>query len=56
MMMSRDKATGRYADSNLDKVCTCGHTLGKHTGDKSGRCQPCLEDGCDCECFKKEKR
>jgi hypothetical protein len=56
MDTTRDKATGRYADTKLDKPCTCGHTLGQHTADKSGKVQPCLADGCDCDCFTKAKR
>jgi hypothetical protein len=51
---TRDKSTGRYADTKLDKMCKCGHTLGNHTADKFGNQQPCLADDCGCACFKKK--
>lgn len=50
-MTTRDKATGRYADTKFDKLCVCGHRLGVHTADKAGHVQPCGD--CDCECFVK---
>lgn len=49
---NRDKSNGQYCDTRLDKVCTCGHTLGAHTADKRAGVQPCLADDCACECFK----
>lgn len=53
--MNRNKRTGRYTDSRLDKRCQCGHRLGEHTADRAGDCQPCLADGCACERFTKGK-
>lgn len=55
MTNTRDKKNGRYADTRFDKPCQCGHRLGQHTADKDGQQQPCLADGCDCECFTKRK-
>ncbi len=52
---ARDKATGRYADSKLEKPCRCGHTLGQHSAEKAGNERPCFAAGCDCGCFKKAK-
>jgi hypothetical protein len=53
---NRDKANGRYTDSRLDKPCTCGHTLGNHTADRDGDYQPCLVNGCACDCFTKTRK
>jgi hypothetical protein len=50
---ARDKANGRYTDSRLDKLCSCGHTLGQHSAEKVGKEQPCHE--CDCNCFTKKR-
>lgn len=52
---ARDKSSGRYTDSRLDKLCSCGHTLGQHSAEKAGKEQPCYADGCDCDCFTKKR-
>lgn len=39
---------GRFAYSNLDRVCTCGHRLGEHAA--VGARPPCFED-CTCKRF-----
>lgn len=51
---------GRFALERFDHVCTCGHTLGKHTAarrkDATGKVgQPCLEDDCPCDVFAKAR-
>lgn len=53
---NRDKADGRYVDTKFEKPCTCGHTLGQHTAERCGAEQPCLADGCECDCFTKAKK
>lgn len=62
---ARERHTGRYAQTKLDRRCVCGHRLGQHTAERQGppprrhgrngrpggAYQPCLEAGCDCACF-----
>jgi len=49
-------ADGRYAHS-LDAVCVCGHRKGEHTAERvmvdMEVQQPCLEEPCGCECFRR---
>lgn len=51
----RDRANGRYAHSH-ETACTCGHTLGDHAAERCDGEQPCFEDGCDCQAFKRARR
>jgi hypothetical protein len=60
---TRTPEDGRYTYSKLDRVCTCGHTLGVHTAARSRGSQPCLaydegvaEEPCDCDCFTPARR
>jgi hypothetical protein len=56
MKTNRDRKTGKYTDTDLNKLCVCGHRLGVHTAAKVGNEQPCLDPYCHCECFRKAKR
>ncbi len=69
MIQNRELGTGKYAFSNLDLVCICGHTLGQHNASRikfgATTFQECFGDplgsrgdqmhNCDCQCFKKLK-
>jgi hypothetical protein len=53
----KDRKTGRYTDTKLDKVCrVCGHRLGQHAAEKDGDEQPCLVPDCVCVCFQRSIR
>ena len=54
--MSRERDTGRYTYRGFDQLCTCGHRLGDHTAERVAGEQPCLVDGCDCQCFRPSGR
>jgi hypothetical protein len=54
-MTNRNRSTGRYVDTRLDKRCVCEHSLGKHSAERVGDQQECLHPGCRCESFR-EKR
>lgn len=53
---NRDRSTGRYVDTNFEKPCRCGHTLGNHTAARVDGKQHCLAvtlgQCCECESFK----
>lgn len=53
---TRDRASGRYTDTRLEKLCVCRHTLGQHTADRRGDQQECLIPGCLCVGFRKRAR
>lgn len=48
----RDRATGRYVDTDFDKLCWCHHRLGDHTAYAVNGQRECLKDGCACERFR----
>lgn len=57
---NRDRSSGKYVDTDLEKVCVCGHGLGEHTAARVAGEQPCMhgcdfhsDDSCDCESFRK---
>jgi hypothetical protein len=52
---------GRYAHTDTDAMCQCGHTLRNHTAARVRGQQPCmamppLTSGCDCESFVRNRR
>jgi hypothetical protein len=57
--MNRDKS-GKYSHSDMEKMCVCGHKLGRHTGEYPHDC--CYGDGddydqkCECNGFKLKRR
>lgn len=56
--MNREHGSGQYTYSNLDRMCICGHTLGKHNAERTkhdGKVfQPCFngDDGEPCDCLR----
>lgn len=37
--MKRDRSNGRYTfDGNMERLCVCGHTLGKHCAEAPHDC------------------
>lgn len=55
---NRELDTGRYAFTNMNLMCICGHPLGEHDGERTKDkqyCQNINEYGnlCDCEFFTK---
>lgn len=48
---TRERSTGRYGfDGNWERLCTCGHRLGFHTGVAPHSCIASDFIKCDCEC------
>lgn len=46
--LGRDSATGRYTETDFDRMCCCGHTLRNHTAARIRGLQPCNAcDACD---------
>lgn len=56
----RDRANGQYTHSQMDALCVCGHTLGKHASDTADGQRPCFNgddgDECGCERFRKSRK
>jgi len=54
---NRTKGSGEYTfEGGFERACTCGHTLGTHSGERAkvdGKVfQECFHTDCNCECFK----
>lgn len=57
-MENRENDTGRYAFSNFELMCVCGHNLGMHDAERTKTHQYCQNsesldgDGKPCECIR----
>ncbi len=53
---NRQIGTGKYAYSDMEKMCVCNHSLGKHDAERTKDKQYCQNEDeygniCDCEFF-----
>ena len=57
----RDSASGRYAHSDMEALCVCGHPLGWHSAEVCNGRRDCFaadfsDDVCECERYRKTRR
>ena len=50
---ARDKGNGQYVHTHFEAVCTCGHTLGRHSANAVAGVRECFADDCACMRYRK---